>query len=506
MPVFKQHEVFAGRYVLSQLVGEGGFSEVWKAKDQMADDAVVALKIYAPEKGLDDYGLRQFRKEFSLTYPLSHPHLLKIYHYDISEGSPYLIMPFCPFGSLSRILAEEGVFSERQVALALCQIGSALDVLHRQDPPILHQDIKPDNILVLHPEFFLLADFGISSQIRHTLRKATSNLKSLTVAYAPPERFDRYPTSDPSSDIFSFGVTLYEMCTNKIPWDGSGGPSLLKGAHIPHLPETYSKELNRILQSCMSVDRSKRPKASELHIRGRNYLETGNWKMPKKKNRKSSGRSFVPYLVSVVLLLVVVLGFGLYSGLIPGYKKGFSTIAEASVGKEHISDEQLLEEGIKNLEAQLMETNSRIGQSEPITKVMAPPEEPIMVKNERQAETRTESRPSLKEEKKEPLLIAERAGEEPQGRHENNRLQYSLNQISNPKISKKVRLDLKQEIISQFADESVVLDESSGAEKGISASIFLNLLLNVPHHVVIKEEKREANNKITELRLHMESY
>lgn len=105
MPVYNQNDIFAGRYVLSQLVGEGGFSEVWKAQDQMADGAVVAIKIYAPDKGLDDYGVRQFRKEFSLTFHLSHPHLMKVNHFDITDGSPYLIMPFCAFGSLARTLS-----------------------------------------------------------------------------------------------------------------------------------------------------------------------------------------------------------------------------------------------------------------------------------------------------------------------------------------------------------------------------------------------------------------
>ena len=506
MPVFKQNDVFAGRYVLSQLIGEGGFSEVWKALDQMADDAVVALKIYAPEKGLDDYGVRQFRKEFSLTHHLSHPHLMKVNYFDISEGSPYLIMPFCPFGSLSRILAEEGPFNEMKVAQVMCQIGAALAVLHSQELPILHQDIKPDNILMLNKETFLLADFGISSQIRHTLRKATSTNMSLTVAYAPPERFDRLPTSDKSSDIFSFGVTLYEVCTNRIPWDGSGGQSLLKGARVPSLPDSYSAELSNLLQACMSVERKNRPAAAELHLRARNYLETGQWKMPQKKkdSRKSFKRSLVPYLAAVTVFFIVLVGFGMYSGFIP--KKGWDASAktETLLAQEKELSRQL-QDRIKILEEQLLKANHRIRYLDSVSTFSAKvstdkpqKKEPVVLKKQSPA---AENSPKVSKVK--TIEIPVQAEENSLALAEN--LQDFLNRISSPKFSKSVRLGWKQEMIRQFADASVILNENSGAKEGFSANNFLILLVNVPHQIEVKEVKRDKNSKITELRLRMQS-
>ena len=309
MPVFKQNQVFAGRYLLSQLLGEGGFSEVWKATDQMSD-AIVAIKIYAPSKGLDDFGLRQFRNEFSLTHHLTHPHLLKVYHYDIADASPYLIMPFCPFGSLTQVLMKEGVLSEKKVALVMYQIGSALAELHAQAPPIVHQDIKPDNILLMNPETFMLADFGISSRIRFTLKQTVSDAQAITYAYAPPERFDHQPISVPSGDIFSLGVSLYEMCTNTVPWNGVGGQALLKGASVPALPKGFSAELNEILQLCMSLDRTKRPSAAEIQQRARHYLDTGSWRLPRQKKKKIRSTALVSSLATaaVALLAIAVLG------------------------------------------------------------------------------------------------------------------------------------------------------------------------------------------------------
>ncbi len=499
MPVLKQNQVFAGRYVLSQLIGEGGFSEVWKAMDQMADDAVVAIKIYAPNKGLDDFGLRQFRNEFSITYNLSHPHLLKVYHFDIAEGSPYLIMPYCPYGSLTSVLQENGVFSERQVALVMSQIGSALEEVHRQDPPIIHQDIKPDNILLLQPENYMLADFGISSRIRHTLRKATSTMQTLTVAYAPPERFAKHPTSDPSSDIFSFGVTLYEMCTNSVPWDGAGGQCLLKGAVIPALPDSYSPELNKILEACMALDRTERPTAAEIQARGKHFLETGQWRLPKQKKAGRSGKKAVVFtLLAAAVALLALGGFWLSGGdLDLGAAVNRQAVNTASVVEtdaapvvEEDKDDNQLEDKLKNMEAELLKANQRFNTQDSINKRMAENDsvenidKELMVSQERE-------QPQPKAPTKEDNL--KKISEE---------LQQSLNQISDPQHSRERRSAWKQETLARFADGSVrVLDESDGAIQEYRAGIFLTLLLTSPHQVVVKEVKTDQNNKITELRL-----
>lgn len=494
MAVYKQDDVFAGRYALKQLIGEGGFSEVWKAQDQMAEDAVVALKIYAPEKGLDDFGVNQFRKEFALTYHIAHPHLMKVYHFDISDGSPYLIMPFCPFGSLAKIVVEEGTFNEQRIALLMCQIGSALKELHNQDSPILHQDIKPDNILALNPEYFLLADFGISSQIRHTLRKSTASARSLTVAYAPPERFDRFPVSDTASDIFSLGVTLYEMCTNSIPWDGSGGQSLLKGAHIPNLPETYSREFNQLLQRCMAVDRRTRPAAEEIYLRGRHFLETGKWKLPKKDKKGSptflKSRKGVSLLAAAFIALVVVFWF--YNGKSFTPSGQMASVINAS-GASELAKIKELEGQINGLEVRLLEANKELVKRDSIEKaVLAAKEEQILHYEGALAE-------------KDALLVSYKGKKQPVARKENSLyltkgLEQYLNKISDPKNSRKDRQIWKQEISSQFATGSVpVLAEVGEVREQYQAEFFLNLLTNVHYQVVIREVKRNQHNKVTEL-------
>jgi serine/threonine-protein kinase len=105
--------------IFLELIGTGGFSEVWMAKDAKADDAIVAVKIYAPDKGLGEYGAKQFRQEYGITHSLSHPHLMKMSYFDIADNSPYLIMPYYEQGSLATLLKKGQNCTEKQAALLM---------------------------------------------------------------------------------------------------------------------------------------------------------------------------------------------------------------------------------------------------------------------------------------------------------------------------------------------------------------------------------------------------
>ena len=280
MAVFKPQDIFAGRYQLQKLLGLGGFSEVWQVVDQMAENTILALKIYAAGAGLDEDGIELFRREYSLTLPLNHKNLLKPNYFDIAEGSPYLVMPLCEKGSLTKKLFREGTLKEETLALMMVNVADGLAYLHQRSPVVLHQDIKPDNVLITAKDEYLLSDFGISSRMRHTMMRSTrstSSSNSLTIAYAPPEKFSSRPKSVPASDMFSFGVMLYELSTNEVPWMGHGGQSLLTGSAVPELPEIYSPEFNQIVQACMSLEPSQRPTAEQIHQLTLIYLDKGKW-------------------------------------------------------------------------------------------------------------------------------------------------------------------------------------------------------------------------------------
>ena len=275
MPTLQPNSPFANRYFLKKLIGVGGYSQVWLAEDTKAGNMEVAIKIYAPEKGIDSDGIETFGKEFTLVFNLNHARLLRPMHYDVSDGSPYLVMQYCPKGSLVKRIGET---TEQELAHFMQQAVSALAYLHKQDPPIIHQDIKPDNFLIDGEGNYLLADFGISSKIRRTLTKSMGTQASTgTLAYMPPEKFSADKQIIKAGDIFSLGVTMYEMLTGDLPFGDNGGLTLKAGADIPNLPENFSPGLNRLLISCMAKEPWERPTAEQLEEVAGKFLQTGQW-------------------------------------------------------------------------------------------------------------------------------------------------------------------------------------------------------------------------------------
>ena len=514
MPVFKLNNIFAGRYRLDELLGEGDCKEVWKAKDQLADDTEVTLKIYSPEKGLEDYGVRQFRREFALSHRLFHPHLLKISQFDVWEGSPYLLMPCCSGGSLNRLLEEEGPLSERQVALVLCQIGSALDELHSQEPPILHQEVKPTAILISQPGYFLLTGPTPHSQERNRDLPSNAEPKPVTGPYAPPESFDRSQRSDTSGDIFSLGLTLFEMCTQRLPWNGVGGKALLKGEDVPKLPEDYSAELNELLQACLSVDSSKRPTAAELHLRGRHFLDSGSWSLPDKESSENKSlKRFIPFLLATaVFALFVISAYW-------GYKNDHLNIpAErlqqmaTPLDQEQEIDQMLIvtmEAEMKELArrtVELEEENKQLRRMRSLSKSSLESREQLMGEYQSRAEKNEEPGTLNKPGERTTAPVSSAPSKEGHSLSLAKELQEQLNKISDPGLSAAARSAWKQETMGRFAEGAVrIVDISEGEPKNYAAGIFLNLLSNVPHHVVVKEVKSNQNRKITELRLSMEA-
>ena len=167
-----------------------------------------------------------------------------------------------------------GQMGEKEAWLFLRDIASGLEYLHGQEPPVIHQDIKPDNILMNVSGRYLLTDFGISIKARNTLRKSIMKTEGSvgTLAYMGPERFSKYPLPIKASDIFSLGATLYELLTGMVPFGEHGGLLLQHGAEIPVLEGEWSDELKAIIDLCLQKDTWERPSAMEIRIYCEQYL------------------------------------------------------------------------------------------------------------------------------------------------------------------------------------------------------------------------------------------
>lgn len=257
---YKEGLVFDSRYLLKKFIGSGSYGEVWLAIDQQTE-VEVAVKIYIE---MDSQGLNDFKKEFQVSFNLNHTNLLHANFLEVSKDDKraYLVMPFCPQGSSSQYI---GSIQESVLWEFIHDVASGLAYLHSQTPPIIHQDIKPDNILIARNGEFVITDFGISQQARSTLRRSSMHLSSAgSVAYMGPERFSKQYNSVKASDVWSLGVTIYELAVGELPFCGMGGSMQKQGADIPDLPDTFSNELNMVMQSCLAKDTWNRPTAAQL--------------------------------------------------------------------------------------------------------------------------------------------------------------------------------------------------------------------------------------------------
>lgn len=248
------------RYQLERYIGSGSFGEVWVATDK-ATDLEVATKIYV---AMDEKGLEDFKKEFQLSFELNHSNLLHANYLGVNpeDRRPFLVMPFCPEGAVTQFA---GKMTEDQLWRFTHDVAAGLAYLHGQQPAIIHQDIKPDNILIHKNGEYVITDFGISKQLRASLRKSAMKLNSAgAISYMGPERFSKQYQAVKASDIWSLGVSIYELATGELPFCGMGGSLQKQGADMPELPEEFSETLNMVCQACMAKEPWNRPTAQQL--------------------------------------------------------------------------------------------------------------------------------------------------------------------------------------------------------------------------------------------------
>lgn len=262
---FKSGDIFDDRYTLEKLIGVGGFADVWKAVDNTTH-SIVALKIYT---NLDDDGINDLSEEYTRMQNLNHTNILKADHFDRDGNIPYLVMKFCGGGSLDKKI---GRMENEEVLKVIKDMASGLSYLHQCN--IVHQDIKPANILIDDSSgtpVYVLSDFGISSKTKTRLSHSVNQKNqgtSMTEAYAPPEKFsskkeDRRP--DRKGDIFSFGISIYELVTGGLPFDElSTGRQLQYDDAEVDFDDIEDETIRDIVERCMEPNKEDRPSAEDI--------------------------------------------------------------------------------------------------------------------------------------------------------------------------------------------------------------------------------------------------
>src|SRR3954470_20519320 len=220
-------QTIAGRYRVLRLVGEGGVGRVYEAEQVLGSSPrSVALKLLRPEWSHDAAVQARFHREAALVAKLQHVNTVRIYDFGAtSDGTLYIAMEFLRGRSLQRLLDERGALPPERVERIVGQVAASLQEAH--DVGIIHRDLKPDNILILdghgsEHDMVKLLDFGIAKG-RPSSGTALTKLTALgtfvgTPAYMSPEQFGG-ASLGPGSDIYSLGVTSYQLLTGRLPFD-----------------------------------------------------------------------------------------------------------------------------------------------------------------------------------------------------------------------------------------------------------------------------------------------
>ncbi len=223
-----------GAYRLTERVGKGGFSEVWSAWDTHLH-RLVAIKL-VPRAGNDAHSTIQFGREATIVTRLEHPHILPLFDFGETPEIRYLVMRYVTGGSLADRLAH-GPLSPSELVRYMMPVAETLDYIHEQH--IVHRDLKPSNILLDAQDLPYVTDFGLAKILSDETQGMHSGSGTLT--YMPPEQFIGGALSA-RSDIYSFGILLYELFTGSQPYEGRVALGMRQISHREHIPDIFATD------------------------------------------------------------------------------------------------------------------------------------------------------------------------------------------------------------------------------------------------------------------------
>ncbi len=256
-------QVFDDRYEILELIGEGGMSIVYKARDQRLN-RFVAVKIMRDEMASDEEFRRTFCAEAHAVAMLSHPNIVAVYDVSHSDEIEYIVMELVDGITLRQYMDRRGALQWRETLHFTRQIARALS--HAHERGIIHRDIKPQNIMMLRDGTVKVEDFGIAALENDAYESNGQAIGS--IHYIAPEQA-RGELPDARSDIYSLGIVMYEMLTAQKPYDGETiGEIAVKhinaAAVPPHeLVPDVPPELERITLKAMCADIEERYQNAE---------------------------------------------------------------------------------------------------------------------------------------------------------------------------------------------------------------------------------------------------
>src|SRR5512141_492076 len=281
------------RYRIVEILVQGGMGSVYPAVDEnLGVDVAVKENLFTT----DEYA-RQFRLEAVILASLRHPNLPRVTdHFVIGDQGQYLVMDYIEGEDLRQRMERVGNITEDEAILIGAAICDALAYLHTRKPPILHRDLKPGNVKIAPDGHIFLVDFGLA-KVLHGSQATTTGARAMTPGYSPPEQYGTART-DPRTDIYSLGATLYAALSGIIPEDGLA--RAMENTQLTPLRkrnEKVSRRLAAAIEKAMSVDPADRYQTAEefkkalLAAKSRGERPTGEFTVTPPSAQNNGGQS-----------------------------------------------------------------------------------------------------------------------------------------------------------------------------------------------------------------------
>ncbi len=278
------------QFEIQEIIGQGGMGAVYHAKDRVLQRDV-AIKMLRPVAASSRINTEALLDEARMASKLNHPNIVTIYDVARAENSNYIVMEWVDGQPLDELIPDDGLPLEKALEYA-CQIADGLNAAHQKY--MIHRDIKPQNIMLSSQGSIKILDFGIAGLVNHQPDENDDTTKVLlttpgvgTPSYMSPEQAKGL-NLDQRSDIFSFGIVLYQMLSGQRPFVGKNmeavKQSICSGDYIPiqeHLPE-LSIQVVKLVDKMLNVQKDERWQSSaelaeELHDINSELTHSKNW-------------------------------------------------------------------------------------------------------------------------------------------------------------------------------------------------------------------------------------